>query len=95
MASVAAASRPFTRRTFLRGATVSLALPWLESLPLRAAETGELVKAAGPAKPPVRLAWIFFPNGTNPREWEPTVEGADWDIKPSLEPLAAARFIAS
>ncbi len=61
-----------------------MGLPALEAmLPgkplLRAAESV--------SKPPVRLAWVFFPNGTNPREWEPTKEGADWDIKPSLEAL--------
>ena len=80
--------RNVSRRSLLRGLGVAVGLPALDAmLPgkplLRAAETA--------AKPPVRLAWIFFPNGTNPRDWEPTKEGADWDIKPSLEALTPYR----
>ncbi len=73
-----------SRRSLLRGLGVAMGLPALDAmLPgkplLRASESA--------TKPPVRLAWIFFPNGTNPRQWEPSKEGADWDIKPSLEAL--------
>ncbi len=65
-----------------------MGLPVLEAM---APRTSLLRAAEGAAKPPVRLAWIFFPNGTNPREWEPTIEGPDWDVKPSLEALAEHR----
>jgi hypothetical protein len=40
---------------------------------------------------PLRLAWIFFPNGTNAERWFPTGSGNDWTLSPSLEPLAACR----
>ncbi len=45
------------RRTFLKGAGVAMGLPLLEAMaPRRAiAETG--------APAPVRMAYIFFPNG--------------------------------
>ncbi len=77
-----------SRRSVLRGLGVALGLPALEAMAprtrlLRAAEA-----AANGGKPPVRLAWIFFPNGTNPREWEPTDEGKELVLKPSLQPLA-------
>ncbi len=51
----------FSRRTFLRGVGVSMALPWLESK----AVWGEVAKAA---EPPVRLAVLFSGNGFH-REW--------------------------
>jgi hypothetical protein len=45
------------------------------------------VGAAEQVAHPVRLAWVFFPNGTNPDRWMPETPGRDWEIKPSLEPL--------
>src|SRR5262245_39702351 len=80
-------SKAFTRRTFLRGAGVSLALPWLESLPLRAAETGELITRKVEAKPPVRFACIYFSNGVEPAHWWAKGSGADMEIGPGLEPM--------
>lgn len=80
--------KTISRRSVLRGLGVAMSLPALEAMAPRT----RLLRASEAAKkPPVRLAWIFFPNGTNPREWEPTVEGPDWDLKPSLEPLADLR----
>jgi hypothetical protein len=49
----------FTRRTFLRGAGATLALPWLEAT------------AAPSRKPPVRLAWIHVPMGVHLDAWTP------------------------
>jgi Protein of unknown function (DUF1552) len=71
---------PFHRRTLIRGAGVSLALPLLDVM-------RSTVQAAT-EKPPVRLAWVFFPNGTNSDRWLTTAEGDSWHLKPSLEPLA-------
>src|SRR5438874_490665 len=59
--------RRATRRAFLRGAGIALALPWLESLPARAEDTGK--RATSPsAKPPVRFACIYFSNGVEPEQ---------------------------
>jgi hypothetical protein len=72
------------RRTILRAMGVTLALPGLEVMkPLAVAS--EQVTA------PVRLAWVFFPNGTNYDRWLPKGSGKDWEISPSLEPLAGNR----
>ncbi len=49
---------PFSRRMFLRGAGVSMALPWLESLPVWGDE--RKTTAAGGSEPPVRFACLFF-----------------------------------
>ena len=60
------ANRPIvTRRAFLRGTGVVLALPWLESLPIRGEESGKRVSPAS-AKPPVRFGCLYFSNGVEP-----------------------------
>ena|ERR1051325_6254081 len=59
-------SQAVTRRAFLRGTGISLALPWLESLPLRAADTGEVVAKTASTRPPVRFACLYFSNGVKP-----------------------------
>src|SRR5262245_33018494 len=68
-----------SRRTFLRGVGVTMALPWLESL-ARAAEG-----------PPVRLAVIFAGNGFHSREWWAKGEGARMELAKVLEALAPLR----
>lgn len=80
--------RPVSRRAFLRGAAgISLALPWLESLPLRAAESGEVLKRAVETKPPVRFACLYFSNGVEPAHWWAKGAGADMELGPGLEPI--------
>lgn len=75
------------RRTVLRGAGASLALPLLSVMqPVVSA-----AQAASPSASPLRLAWIFFPNGTNAERWFPTGSGSDWTLSSSLEPLAECR----
>jgi Protein of unknown function (DUF1552) len=81
----------FSRRTFLRGAGVALALPWLESLPLRGAESGKRVSAEGQSKPPVRFACLYFSNGVEPIHWWAKGSGAAMEIGPGLAPLAPHR----
>ena len=54
---------PLSRRTFLRGLGVTMALPWLESLPVWGQD------GAGAAEPPVRFACLFSGNGFHSREW--------------------------
>jgi hypothetical protein len=79
------------RRHFLRGIGVCLALPAFESvLPVPA--LGALPKAATTASgTPLRMAFLYVPNGVNTREWRPTGSGADYELGKSLEPLAPYR----
>lgn len=82
--------RETTRRGFLRGAGVALALPWLESLPIRAADSGK--KTTSPvAKPPVRLAVMYFSNGVEPEHWWAKGSGPEMEIGPGLEPMRPHR----
>ena len=83
-------SKSISRRTVLRGLGVTMALPWLEGMSL--GRTRGLTTVAGAADgPPVRLAYVFMPNGVNYPAWEPIGEGADYVLSPTLEPLAGVR----
>jgi hypothetical protein len=74
------------RRTLLRGLGVSLALP---SLNLMKPASAILESQSST---PTRLAWVFFPNGTNAERWFPKQgSGTDWELSPSLEPLAPVK----
>src|SRR3984893_7035465 len=73
-----------SRRHFLRGAGVALALPWMESLPLfGAADT------LNPRKPPLRFATIYWSNGIKPAHWWVKGEGAAMEFGQSAAPLRA------
>ena len=76
--------QPISRRTVLRGSGVALGLPWLEAL---AGPTGK----GAPERPPVRMAALYMPNGAYPETWTPTKSGREFELTPSLEPLAAVR----
>ena len=62
--------RHIPRRTFIRGAGITLALPLLEAM--IPASTALAQTAAAPKQ---RFMGIFYPHGMAPGFWEPTVEG--------------------
>lgn len=68
-----------SRRTILRGAGVSLALPWLEAM------------AAPTPQVPVRMAFLYVPNGANMGAWVPETTGPGFTLSKSLEPLQDVR----
>jgi hypothetical protein len=71
-----------SRRIFLRGAGVTLALPFLEAmLPAQTPLT------AAASVPKTRFAGIFFPHGMAPGHWVPKAEGADFELPFVMEPL--------
>jgi hypothetical protein len=83
------AARAKSRRHFLRGAGVALALPWMESLPLFAqdAPTSAAAKAVS-NKPPVRLGVVYFSNGVEPAHWwAKSNNGMIGEVGPVLKPL--------
>lgn len=75
-------ARPLSRRIFLRGAGVVMALPWLESLPVWGA-TAEPENAAFPK----RFVVQFMGNGINADHWWAKGEGAGMELGKSLAPL--------
>src|SRR5581483_5441956 len=76
-----------SRRTFLRGVGVSMALPWLESLPVWSKDAAPQANA----EPPVRFACIFAGNGFHNREWWARGDGANMELGRVLEPLRPHR----
>src|ERR1041384_4516287 len=84
-------SQAVTRRAFLRGTGISLALPWLESLPLRAADTGDVVAKTVSTRPPVRFACLYFSNGVKPAHWWAKGTGAEMEIGSGLQPMMPFR----
>ena len=75
-----------SRRHFLRGAGVALALPWLESLPLLAQDAAPLAQAADPNKPPLRFACIYFSNGVDPTHYWAKGAARRWSSAPPPSP---------
>ncbi len=80
-----------SRRHFLRGAGVALALPWMESLPLLGAESAAPAAKAAANKPPLRFACVYFSNGVEPEHWWAKGSGAAMETGPVLEPLKPYR----
>jgi len=76
----------FSRRTFLRGVGVSMALPWMES---RSVWGDEAAKPASQA--PVRLAVLFSGNGFQNNEWSAKGKGKQMELGQVLAPLADFR----
>jgi hypothetical protein len=78
---------PFTqkflpRRTFLRGAGAALALPLLDAMS---------PALAAPAKAPIRLAFLYVPNGIDMASWNVEQDGPLGELPRILQPLAAFR----
>jgi hypothetical protein len=73
-------ARGISRRTVLRGAGVTMALPWLESQPLFA---GTSVPAAFPK----RFAVVFMGNGINENHWSAEGSGAGMKLSKTLSVL--------
>jgi hypothetical protein len=72
-------SRTISRRTVLRGAGVTMALPLLQSLPCFA-DTPSVAY-------PKRFAVLFMGNGVNEAHWDSQGCGADMKLSKSLSPL--------
>jgi len=88
-------SQLIPRRTFLRGAGLTLGLPVLNAmgklLPKASAEALATSTAQRAIQAPVRMACIYFPNGVWEKTWFPANPGADYELPFALEPLARHR----
>jgi hypothetical protein len=74
----------FSRRLMLRGLGVTMALPWMESLPV----WGDTPAGTLPAsEAPVRLAVLFSGNGFHSTEWWAKGEGKQMELGKVLAPL--------
>ena len=74
----------FSRRRMLRGIGVTMALPWMESLPV----WGDVPRGPEPSsEAPVRLAVLFSGNGFHSKEWWAKGEGRDMELGKVLAPM--------
>ncbi len=75
--------RALPRRTFLRGAGATLALPLLDAMV--PAMTAQAATAANPVR---RLGFVYIPMGSHIKEWTPPGEATLTELSPSLRALA-------
>lgn len=71
------------RRTFLRGAGVTLALPLLDAM-----VPAMTALAKTPANPVRRLGFVYIPMGSHVSEWTPPGAGNLTELSPTLRSLA-------
>src|SRR5713226_1748789 len=74
--------RHLSRRTFLHGVGVTVALPFLESMVPAATPLAQTA-----AKGRTRLGCIYFPHGATMDKWTPATEGAGFELSEILQPL--------
>ena len=76
-------SKRISRRTILRGAGAALALPWLE----RMSSAAPAASASTLSEPPLRMMFMYMPNGVRPDYWTPAGDGEQFELTPHLKPL--------
>jgi hypothetical protein len=76
-----------SRRTFLTGAGVTIALPFLESMVPAATPLGQTAAA----KVRTRFGAIYIPHGATMDKWTPAGDGASFEFSEILQPLKPYR----
>jgi len=83
------------RRQFLQGLGVCMTLPVFESLApsvLRAGTApGANPLATTATGAPLRMAYVYFPNGAHQEYWWPTGAGTDFTLGRTMQPLASLK----
>src|SRR5437899_2882312 len=77
--------KALARRTFLRGIGTAIALPVLDAM------APALAGSRIPGKTPVRMAFVYVPNGMDMRNWNPDYEGKLGELPRILKPLEPFR----
>ena len=75
-----------SRRTILKGAGATFALPLLDAMVPAGTALAQTVAAAAP-----RLGFVYFPHGALQDQWQPTRTGRNPDFPFILEPLEPVR----
>lgn len=71
------------RRTFLKGLGTAVALPFLDAM-IPAAAKAQSIAAANP----IRMAFVYVPNGIDMRHWNPSYEGPLAELPRTLQPMS-------
>jgi hypothetical protein len=80
-------SKGISRRTVLRGTGAALALPWLERMASAGPATGEGTLS----EPPLRMVFMYMPNGVRPDYWTPAGDSEQYELTPHLKPLESLK----
>src|ERR1041384_3652935 len=78
--------KPISRRPLLGGAGAGVALPWVETMSPAAPASVENL-----SEPPLRMMFMFMPNGVRPEHWTPPGDGDNYEITPHLKPLESVK----
>ena len=81
-------SKQLSRRTFLRGLGVSIALPWLEVM---GPVTSWANVPTSAQTVPNRMAFLYVPNGKIMEDWIPTQTGTNYELTDILKPLESVK----
>ncbi len=77
-------NKRLSRRTILRGLGAAISLPLLDAMvPAFASPSNSAA--------PLRLAFVYVPNGVLMNQWTPIAEGPDFEFPRILQPLAPHR----
>ena len=76
--------KAIARRSFLRGVGTAVSLPFLDAMVPAFA-------TAAQSKAPVRMAFVYVPNGMDMRNWNPVYEGPLGELPRILKPLEAVK----
>jgi hypothetical protein len=79
-------SKTISRRKVLKGIGAAVSLPMLEAM----LPSSALAQSVRPSQRPVRMAYIFVPNGIQMEHWTPKAEGA-LQLSSTMEPLAKVK----
>lgn len=73
-----------SRRTVLRGLGTAVALPVLDAMPLSNAAAAAVNPSSNA---PLRMGFVFVPNGVNVQQWFPKETGSKFEFSPTLKSL--------
>ncbi|MEZ6055104.1 MAG: DUF1552 domain-containing protein [Planctomycetaceae bacterium] len=74
-----------SRRRTLKGLGAAIALPLLDAMLPRSTAAAEV------AARPLRMAFLYVPNGKHMPDWLPKTEGADYELPKTLQPLVSLK----
>src|SRR5262249_25516936 len=75
-----------SRRAVLKGVGATIGLPLLEAM-----RPGRGFAEPAASKAPLRMAFLYIPNGVHLPDWTPNTVGARFELPPLLQPLQAVR----
>ena len=84
--------RSISRRTVLRGLGTALALPWLEAMSTPAPLIANVTGRSAISTPPVRMAFLYVPNGMHMPDWVPQGRGGrEFELQSIMKPVESFR----